>query len=52
MATYYVSEAGTNGAGTSWAAAKTTLAGAIALATASGDVILVDKDHTGDNALA
>lgn len=52
MATYYVSEAGTNGAGTSWAAAKTTLAGAIALATASGDVILVDKDHTGDKALA
>lgn len=52
MATYYVSDAGTNGVGTSWATAKTTLAGAIALASASGDVILVDKDHTGDNALA
>ncbi len=52
MATYYVSDTGNNGAGTSWATAKTTLAGAIALATASGDVILIDKDHTGDNALA
>jgi hypothetical protein len=50
MATYYVSEAGDNGAGTSWATAKTTLAAALALATASGDVVLVDKDHTGDNA--
>lgn len=52
MTTYYVSDTGDNGAGTSWATAKTTLAGAIALATASGDVILVDKDHTGDSALA
>lgn len=52
MTIYYVSEAGTNGVGTSWATAKTTLAGAIALASASGDVILVDKDHTGDNAIA
>lgn len=52
MTTYYVSDTGNNAAGTSWATAKTTLAGAIALATASGDVILVDKDHTGDNALA
>lgn len=52
MTTYYVSATGNNAAGTSWATAKTTLAGAIALATASGDVILVDKDHTGDNALA
>ena len=52
MATYFVSEAGDNGAGTSWATAKTTLAGAIALATASGDVIKIDKDHTGDNAIA
>lgn len=52
MATYYVSDTGDNGAGTSWATAKQTLAGAIALATASGDVILIDKDHTGDNALA
>jgi len=52
MTTYYVSDTGNNAAGTSWATAKTTLSGAIALATASGDVILVDKDHTGDNALA
>lgn len=52
MTTYYVSESGNNAAGTSWATAKTTLAGAIALATASGDFILVDKDHTGDNSLA
>lgn len=52
MTTYYVSEAGTNGVGTSWATAKTTLAGALTLASVSGDVILVDKDHTGDNALA
>ena len=52
MTTYYVWDGGTNGVATSWATAKTTLAGAIALATTSGDVILVDKDHTGDSALA
>lgn len=52
MTTYYVSDTGDNSTGASWAEAKTTLAGAIALATASGDVIRIDKDHTGDNALA
>lgn len=52
MATYYVWDGGTNGAGTDWTSAKTTLAGAIALATASGDVIKVAHTHTGDNALA
>lgn len=51
MATYYVWDGGTNGAGTDWTSAKTTLAGAIALASASGDVIKVAHTHTGDNAL-
>lgn len=51
MATYRVSNTGSNGDGLSWANAKTTLAAAIALATASGDIILIDKEHTGDNAL-
>ena len=35
-----------------WTNAKTTLAGAIALASANGDVIKVAHTHTGDNALA
>lgn len=52
MATYYVWDGGTNGAGTDWTSAKTTLAGAVSLATASGDVIKVAHTHTGDNALA
>lgn len=52
MTTYYVWNGGSNGDGLSWANAKTTLAAAIALATASGDVILIEKTHTGDNALA
>ena len=52
MATYYVWNGGSNGAGTDWTSAKTTLAGAIALASASGDVIKVAHSHTGDNALA
>lgn len=52
MATYYVWDGGSNGAGTDWTSAKTTLAGAIALASASGDVIKVAHTHTGDNALA
>lgn len=51
MATYYVWDGGSNGAGTDWTSAKTTLAGAIALASASGDVIKVAHTHTGDNAL-
>ena len=51
MATYYVWDGGTNGVGTDWTTAKTTLAGAIALASASGDVIKVAHTHTGDNAL-
>lgn len=51
MATYFVWDGGNNGDGLSWANAKTTLAGAIALASASGDVIKVAHTHTGDNAL-
>ena len=51
MATYYVWDGGSNGAGTDWTSAKTTLAGAIALASANGDVIKVAHTHTGDNAL-
>jgi hypothetical protein len=38
--TYYVSAAGNNGAATSWAAAKTSIQGAINIAS-NGDVILV-----------
>lgn len=52
MATYFVWDGGSNGAGTDWTSAKTTLAGAIALASANGDVIKVAHTHTGDNALA
>ena len=52
MATYYVWDGGSNGDGTDWTSAKTTLAGAIALASANGDVIKVAHTHTGDNALA
>jgi hypothetical protein len=52
MATYYVSHTGNNGAGDSWANAKTTLAAGLALATADGDIVLVDHTHTGDNAIA
>jgi len=52
MATYFVWDGGTNGDGLSWTNAKTTLAGAIALASANGDVIKVAHTHTGDNALA
>ena len=52
MTTYYVWDGGSNGAGTDWTSAKTTLAGAIALASASGDAIKVAHTHTGDNALA
>lgn len=52
MATYRVSEAGSNTSPyDTWAKAATTLATALTAATASGDVILIDKDHTGDNAL-
>jgi len=46
MTTYYVSAAGDNGAGTSWATAKQSFTAGLALATTAGDVILVDKDHT------
>jgi hypothetical protein len=52
MATYYVSHTGNNGAGDSWTNAKTTLAAGLALATADGDIVLVDHTHTGDNAIA
>lgn len=52
MATYFVWDGGNNGDGLSWANAKTTLAAAIALASANGDVIKVAHTHTGDNALA
>jgi hypothetical protein len=51
MATYYVSHTGNNTTGNSWANAKTTLAAGLALATADGDIVLVDHTHTGDNAL-
>ena len=51
MATYFVWDGGTNGDGLSWTNAKTTLAGAIALASTNGDVIKVAHTHTGDNAL-
>ena len=43
---------GNNGDGLARTNAKTTLAGAIALASANGDVIKVAHTHTGDNALA
>ena len=52
MATYFVWDGGNNGDGLSRTNAKTTLAGAIALASANGDVIKVAHTHTGDNALA
>lgn len=52
MATYYVSHTGNNTTGTSWANAMTTLAAGLALATADGDIVLVDHTHTGDNAIA
>jgi hypothetical protein len=52
MATYYVSHTGNNTTGTSWATAMTTLAAGLALATADGDIVLVDHTHTGDNAIA
>ena len=51
MTTYFVWDGGTNGDGLSWTTAKTTLAGAIALASTNGDVIKVAHTHTGDNAL-
>jgi hypothetical protein len=50
MTTYFVDNAGDNGAGTSWATAKTTLAAAIALPPVAGDVIKMSHTHTGDNA--
>ena len=52
MTTYYCSDAGDDTTGTSWATAKTTLAGALALCTTDGDGVYIDKDHTGDNAIA
>lgn len=47
MATYYVSSADGSDAdnGTTWALAKATIAGALAVATADGDVIFVDSAH-------
>ncbi|KFB68932.1 hypothetical protein [Candidatus Accumulibacter vicinus] len=52
MAKYRVWHGGNNGDGSDWTNAKTTTAAAIALATANGDSILVERTHTGDNALA
>lgn len=52
MATYYVSHTGSNTAPyDTEAKAATTLATALAAATASGSIILVDHTHTGDNAI-
>lgn len=47
MATYYVSSVdGSDGDdGSTWALAKATVAGALAVATTDGDVILVDSAH-------
>lgn len=46
MATFYVSSvAGDNTDGLTWAKAKTSVAAALALATASGDIIYVDSAH-------
>lgn len=46
MATYYVSSvSGDNSTGLSWATAKTSIAAALALATANGDIIFVDSAH-------
>lgn len=47
MATYYVSSVDGNNAddGLSWANAKQSVAGALAVATTTGDVILVDSAH-------
>lgn len=53
MATYYVWNGGSNTAPyDDWTKAATTLTTALAAATASGDLIKIDKDHTGDNAAA
>lgn len=52
MAKYRVWHGGNNGDGSDWTNAKTTLAAGIALATASGDILIVERTHTGDNALA
>jgi hypothetical protein len=47
MATYYVSSvAGDNGAGTTWATAKTSVAAGLALATSTGDIVYVDSAHS------
>lgn len=48
MATYYVSSVDGNDAdsGLTWALAKATLAGALAVATSSGDVIYLDSAHS------
>ena len=50
MATYYVSSVDGNNAdtGASWALAKATVAGALAVATTTGDIILVDSAHAYD----
>lgn len=53
MASYFCSSvAGDNTTGASWATAKTTLTGALALATASGDIVFVDAAHTESTASA
>lgn len=53
MATYYVSNTGSNTSPyDTWANAATLLQTALTAATADGDIIKIDKDHTGDNAIA
>ena len=50
MATYYCWDGGTNTAPyDTWVKAATTLTTALGAATTAGDIILIDKDHTGDN---
>lgn len=53
MAEYYVSSvAGNDTTGTSWANAKTSILTAVALATASGDLVFVDSAHVEPTAAA
>lgn len=53
MATYYVSHTGSNTSPyDTWAKAATSLQTALTAATSANDVVYIDKNHTGDNALA
>lgn len=53
MATYYVSDTGSNTSPyDTWAKAANLLQTALTAASSGTDVILVDKDHTGDNNIA